>query len=122
VDRILWELPEPSQTRIDAAMTVLRGRTQALSIQYPYAVVEIIFEGVEQFLCTHITSFGEHATTAQDRVVELLRSKWLMTVHDRYQGKDPSKLRHLRVCLSGGPCYDLVCTGFTHKVRCEGLR
>ncbi|HYE63219.1 MAG TPA: hypothetical protein VD997_14585 [Phycisphaerales bacterium] len=120
--RVLWELPEPSSTRVGAEMRVLRGRSQTLSIEYPYAVVEIAFEGVEQSVCTHVTSLRRRALDAQDRLVELLYSRWRASAQKHFNGKDPTKLRHLRVCLHGGPCYDLVCTGYTHRVRCEGLR
>lgn len=78
----------------------------------------LIFGGVESFRVTYHHSCTLEMIDAYDRVVELPESVWLDEVRRQLQSHRDSSdgLRHLRIYLDDGPCYEFICRSFRAEV------
>jgi hypothetical protein len=82
--------------------------------------IAVIFDGVEAYRCTYMTALRvEMIRIAYDQIARLGETDWLTEVrlpveefHSRRRTAPPS-LQHLMVCFDDGPCYEIICTGFT---------
>jgi hypothetical protein len=79
--------------------------------------IALIFEGVEVFKCTHLTSLTlamiENAYCA---LVDVGRSEWLeevradhVTATEGMLDYRKPDLRHFMICFDDGPCYEFIC-------------
>jgi hypothetical protein len=70
------------------------------------------FEGTELFSCTYLTSLtAEMIQLAYGKLVDLGKTELLnrTSIKSKKNG-----LRHLMICFDDGPCYEVVCKGFSH--------
>jgi hypothetical protein len=122
----LWRLPVASTTLLKGAVFMpLSGRRCDLCFDLEGPKGEptkkrLRFDGVEAYKCTYLTSLGvEMIEAAYDRLVDLGATPWLAELSKRYERYweirrvAPLELRHLMVCFDDGPCYELICTGFS---------
>ena len=74
----------------------------------------LLFGGVESFRTTYHHSCTREMVDAYDRVVELPQTTWLEEVRQQLVGVGDSAegLRHLRIYLDDGPCYEFICRSF----------
>ena len=78
----------------------------------------LFFGGVESFRVTYHHSCTLDMIDAYDRVVELPETGWLAEVQQqlRHAGDPTDGLRHLRIFLDDGPCYEFICRTFTAEL------
>ncbi len=81
--------------------------------------IGLIFEGVEAYKCTYMTSRSvEMIDAAYGKLVRLGATEWLTEVAkisaDYYNNakQAPRNLQHLMICFDDGPCYEIICVGF----------
>ena len=124
---ILWELPvAPTSLFHDVEFAVLTGRQCKLTFSFEgkddehMASVSLVFEGVEAFKCTYLSSCNRTmANQAYGMLVDLGNTPWLSEALPFYQkfrrayGRDLERLRHLMIYFDDGPCYEFLCIGFT---------
>jgi len=75
--------------------------------------VALLFEGVEAYKCTYLTSISaEMFNTAYARIVRLDESYWMTQILKVYGSPKYHRpeLQHLMVCFDDGPCYEVICT------------
>lgn len=119
----LWEIPvlatQVEATRIEQlpkrltrlAMSLLVPKDDADVLEYH----DLSFEGTELFKCTYLTSLtAEMTRTAYGKLMDLGRTELWTQIADRSQKKD---IRHLMICFDDGPCYEVVCTRYSHLKR-----
>ena len=119
----LWEIPVPPTqvettrieqlpkrlTRLAISLVVLRDDVDVVEYH------DLSFEETELFTCTYLTSLTiEMIGTAYGKLVDLGQTELWTQVAGRSQKKD---LRHLMICFDDGPCYEVVCTSFSHLKR-----
>lgn len=85
--------------------------------------VSLVFRDVEGFKCTYLSSTGifEQSLLAASygKLLVLENTPWLeqMTKSHRDYSLNarlmPKNLQHLMIYFDGGPCYEIICTGFT---------
>ncbi len=114
---ILAKISQPSSGRSGDSLSVLPKRDYNLSVAHEDAVDELLFRRVEAVRITHYRACNLEMVTAYDRVVDLEESPWLNEVREQLQrANEPlSDLRHLRLYLDDGPCYEFICHGFEAK-------
>ena len=119
----LWEVPVPptqvESTRIEQLPK--RITRLAISLVVPRDDVDVVeyhdlsFEGTELFKCTYLTSLtAEMIRSAYGKLVDLGRTELWSQIADRSQ---EANIRHLMICFDDGPCYEVVCTSFSHLKR-----
>lgn len=84
--------------------------------------VTLVFEGVEAYKTTYLTSLGsvdrDLRREAYGDLIAVEGSDWLAQMtkaHAEYCAsaqKAPNKLNHLMICFDDGPCYEVVCVSF----------
>jgi hypothetical protein len=119
----LWEIPVPSTqvettrieqlpkrlTRLAISLVVLRDDVDVVEYH------DLSFEGTELFKCTYLTSLTvEMIRSAYGKLVDLGQTELRAQIAGRSQKKD---IRHLMICFDDGPCYEVVCTSFSHLER-----
>lgn len=119
----LWEIPGRT-TQVEATrMEQLPKRLTRLAISVvvlrdDIEMVEyhdLSFEGTELFKCTYLTSLvAEMIRLAYGKLVDLGRTELRTQIANRSQKED---IRHLMICFDDGPCYEVVCTSFSHSKR-----
>jgi hypothetical protein len=79
----------------------------------------LIFEGVEAYKCTHLTSLTlAMIRTAYGKLVRLGETQWLEEVSEisgrfyNISKQLPRELQHLMICFDDGPCYEIICVSF----------
>lgn len=82
------------------------------------AKVSLIFEAVEAFKCTYMTSLSaDMINAAYGKLVDVGTSQWLLESRQRnteYAAKTKRSspdLKHLMICFDDGPCYEFICVG-----------
>ncbi len=116
----VWTLPVTS-TGLDyeADFQMLAGR--ACSLTCGYAIddnravkLNLLFDGVEAFKCTHYHACTLDMIEAYDEVVDRGSTEWLGSIRERLSRYDEnvSKLRHLMIYFDDGPCYEFICKEF----------
>lgn len=122
----LWELPvAPTDLFHDPEFVMLAARRCKLSFAHEGADDKhmmshsLLFEGVESFKCTYMSSCGANLIAdAYGTLVDLGKTPWLTEVlpyylkFSRAYSRNSKPLRHLMIYFDGGPCYEFLCTGF----------
>jgi hypothetical protein len=114
----LWKLPvAPTALTRSPDFAVLPKRQCQISMEFEGAsgIVRntLVFEGVEAFKCTYLTSCSaEMFNTAYGKLVHLGATQWLAETEKVNSGRSPSALKHLMICFDDGPCYEFICTDF----------
>jgi hypothetical protein len=120
----LWTFPVPA-TQITRLTFVERPRREC---ELSFEIEEIkekedaieqfilLFEGVETFRCTYLTSItADMFHPAYGKLVRLGMTPWLAEVSTTYRGNcaktgiTPQGLQHLMICFDDGPCYEVIC-------------
>lgn len=119
----LWEVPVPPTQVESTGIEQLPKRITRLAISLVVLrddvdVVEyhnLSFAGTELFKCTYLTSLTpEMIRSAYGKLVDLGRTELWSRIADRSQKEN---IRHLMICFDDGPCYEVVCTSFSHSKR-----
>ena len=123
--RTLWELPvAPTALLNDPGFVVLKGRQCELSLSYEgedddsMVLVSLLFQGVECFKCTYLSSCSVMCNQAYGRVIDLGETPWLTEVLPSYLAfrrsydRAPEELHHLMIYFDDGPCYEFICAEF----------
>lgn len=114
----LWKLPvAPTALMRSPSFAVLPKRQCQLSMEFEGSsgVISnaLLFEGVEAFKCTYMTSCSaEMFNTAYGKLVRLGSTQWLAETQAANSRRSPSELQHLMICFDDGPCYEFICTAF----------
>jgi len=116
----LWKLPVPASALLRSpAFAPLPKRQCELSFPIESdegeTRVALLFEGVEAYKCTYLTSCSaEMFNTAYGKLVRLGATAWLSEVLKVYSksSQTPKELQHLMICFDDGPCYEIICTSF----------
>jgi len=128
MNRTLWKLPVPSTAIIRGPFfKVLPKRQCEISFSTEAEnggeqMTTLLFEGVEAFKCTYLTSLGsiDHQLfrEAYANLISLEDSLSLAEVRRSYRqyharmpvpAKEP---QHLMMCFDDGPCYEIICQDF----------
>jgi len=119
---MLWQL-EPKSTPIHKgpSFTQELGRLCVLSFvverEDTYPTVRLLFDGVEAYKCTHLTSLKRDMLVAYERVVRLYETPWLLDMSSNYKPQRGNHVKedlmHLMICFDDGPCYEFICTKFS---------
>ena len=120
----LWKLPASSTDLIDGPhLAELSKRHVRIWFRYDddgeTLNSEILFEGVEAFKCTYMTSVAVNLiNVAYNKLVDMGKTTWLddvMLINSEYikhTGQNLPTLRHLAIYFDDGPCYEVVCKTF----------
>jgi hypothetical protein len=120
----LWKLPVPATSLVKGPdFKVLPKRQCEISFQIEgneadLTRIHLLFDGVEAFKCTYLTSCSaEMFNTAYAKLVRLGATPWLTELLKIYgKGKQPDKeLQHLMICFDDGPCYEIICLNFVEQ-------
>lgn len=130
----LWEMPASATTLIRGPeFTVLPQRRCkiAFSIEGDDGEeqwIALLFNDVEAFRATYLTSLGAIDTTLRSAAYETLvvvsESPWLTSItsaHSRYcrsADRVCEALRHLVMHFDDGPCFEIICTSFQPESEC----
>jgi hypothetical protein len=117
----MWRLPVPASSLVRGPSFHAMPKREC-SIGYSVEGVDgapvdecLIFQGVEAFKCTYLTSCNAAMfTIAYGKLVSLQQSPWLAEVLETYS-KAPGEHRqllHLVICFDDGPCYEFICANF----------
>jgi hypothetical protein len=119
----LWEIPVPPTQVETTRIEQLPKRLTRLAISYvvlkddvdAVEYHDLCFEGTELFMCTYLSSLTPEMTrSAYGKLVDLGRTELRTKIAAGSQKKD---IRHLMICFDDGPCYEVVCTSFSHSKR-----
>lgn len=114
----LWKIPvAPTALEGSPVFAILPKRQCQISLEFEEgsSIVKntLLFEGVEAFKCTYLTSCGaEMFNTAYGKLVRLGSTPWLAATQEANSRRSPGELQHLMICFDDGPCYELICRGF----------
>jgi len=104
-----WKCSVTFDWRIEASYVVLKDGVDAVEYH------DLCFEGTELFMCTYLSSLTPEMTrSAYGKLVDLGRTELRTKIAAGSQKKD---IRHLMICFDDGPCYEVVCTSFSHSKR-----
>jgi hypothetical protein len=120
MSEILWKLPVPATALLRSPVfRSLPKRQCELSFDIEAddgeTRVGLLFEGVEAYKCTYLTSISaEMFNTAYGKLVKLGATAWLNAAMKVYSkpSQAPGELQHLMICFDDGPCYEFICTSF----------
>src|SRR5262249_5123005 len=135
MSQVLWRLvTAPTALFGDPQFSALSERRCELSFNYEGDSVEnmtsvsLLFEGVEAFRCTHLSSCSaEMFRQPYGQLIDLEKTGWLKEVvplytkHRNAYGKPVKDLRHLMICFDDGPCYEFICTSFQESSAIEPI-
>lgn len=117
----LWKLPVPATALVKGPIFAALPKRQCEISFYVEGndgatpKISLLFEGVEAYKCTYLTSCSaEMFNMAYAKLVRLRASPWLTELLKTY-GKGaypPKELQHLMICLDDGPCYEFACLSF----------
>ena len=122
---ILWKLPGPSSGRLESvSLQELPGRAYTLRVvcEDDDAILrncEVRFDSVEAFRCWFLPAITvELIETAYDQLVDMGATSWLQEAsHTRERLGFTGSIRHLRICLDDGPCYEFICRDYSVELR-----
>ena len=117
----LWKLPVPATALLKSPVfAALPKRRCEISFEFEAdggapTKVRLVFDGVEAYKCTYLTACSaDMFNTAYAKLVRLGTTPWLSELLKSYKGTAPAAgLQHLMICFDDGPCYEVVCTGFS---------
>jgi hypothetical protein len=74
----------------------------------------LVFGGVESFRVTYYHACASDMHEAYDQVIELGTTPWFSDIQQKLHGYGDATdgLRHLRLYLDDGPCYEFICRSF----------
>ncbi len=117
IRRVLWELPRRIARDSEVDLLELLGRDVCLRVRRASArPVDIIFTAVEAYRCTYLEARAEEGDAACDKLVDVGQSAWLSEIRSRLARRGHGELqalKHLLIALDGGPCYEVICKGFS---------
>jgi hypothetical protein len=116
----LWKLPVPASALLRSPVFAPLAKRQCeLSFHIERddgeARVRLLFEEVEAYKCTYLTSCSvEMFNAAYGKLVKLGATAWLAEVMKVYSkaSQAPKDLQHMMICFDDGPCYEFVCVSF----------
>lgn len=116
----LWKLPVPASALLRSPVFAPLGKRQCelsflIESDEGEARAGLLFEGVEAYKCTYLTSCSaEIFNTAYGKLVRLGATTWLNEVMKVYSQarQSPNELQHLMICFDDGPCYEIICLSF----------
>jgi hypothetical protein len=121
----LWIVP-PTSLLTEPVFTPLLKRRCEMSFDFEGdddgkpKKIRLLFEGVEAYKCTYLFSCApEMFELAYGKLLDLGATPWLAELSKRYQSycesirSVPHRLKHLMICFDDGPCYEIVCKGFS---------
>jgi hypothetical protein len=120
----LWKLPVPATSLVKGPnFDVLPKRQCEISFQIEgkngqLVQIGLLFEGVEAFKCTYLTSCtAEMFNLAYGKLVRLGETSWLNELLKSHTNRPqpPSELEHLMICFDDGPCFEIVCLNFEER-------
>jgi hypothetical protein len=120
----LWKLPVPATSLVNGPdFNVLPRRQCEISFHIEGNEAELtrvwlLFNDVEAFKCTYLTSCSaEMFNAAYGKLVRLGATPWLTELLRTYgKSKLPGEeLQHLMICFDDGPCYEIVCRSFVEQ-------
>jgi hypothetical protein len=120
----LWRLPVPTTSLVEGPdFNVLPKRQCEISFHIEgddgeTTRIGLLFEGVEAFKCTYLTSCtAEIFNTAYAKLVCLGKTSWLKELLKTYTDNSQSakELQHLMICFDDGPCFEIVCVSFMER-------
>lgn len=114
---VLWTMPVPSSGNLESReLRILPKRVCEVCLGYEDGEGQFVncilrFIDVEAFKCTYLALLSvEMIESAYDCLVDLGKSAWLSEAANQAQSLGrPLDLRHLRLCLDDGPCYEFLC-------------
>jgi hypothetical protein len=111
------KLSLPSSGRNGELLKILPKRDYLLSVRYEETTDELLFKRVEALRVTHYRACSLEMLAAYDTVT-FMESAWLGEVLKQLQkaGEPVEGLRHLRLYLDDGPCYEFICHDFEFNV------
>jgi hypothetical protein len=117
----LWKLPVPATALVKGpTFAVLPKRQCEISFYIEgdsgaATRTSLLFEGVEAYKCTYLTSCSaEMFNAAYGKLVRLAATPWLTELLKTHcqRGEPPKELQHMMICFDDGPCYEIICLGF----------
>ena len=74
------------------------------------------FSGIAALTVTYHDACTEEMVRAYDQLVELTDSDWLCETKKKLERTRSSAvgLRHFRLYVDDGPCFDFICEGYEH--------
>ncbi|WP_139350274.1 hypothetical protein [Rhodanobacter sp. C03] len=87
--------------------------------------ISLIFDGVEAFRCTYLTSCSaEMFSSAYGKLVSLKVTPWLIELLKTHENsKRPSKdFKHMMICFDDGPCYEFICLSFSVNEEVKDIK
>jgi hypothetical protein len=121
----LWKMPVPATALTRGPIFIALSRRQcelSFYIERDHGGekrINLIFEGVEAYKCTYLTSCSvEMFNTAYGKLVKLGETPWLAeSLKSPANTSQPSKeLHHLMICFDDGPCHEIICSRFMERV------
>jgi len=124
----LWKLPFPATALFGGPFLKVLAKHQceiAFSLEPDSGSekwLSLLFEGVEAFKCTYLTSLAtidqNLRKEAYGTLISVENSPWLTSVqgscaeYHTAATTTPMKLHHLMICFDDGPCFEFICAGF----------
>jgi len=114
--KTLARLGFPSSQRVDDRFERLPRRCHVVAVRDSDSdQVELFtFNDVEAVRITYHSACSEDMMLAYDQLVEIYDSEWLTGVKKEFEPLDATGLRHLRLYLDDGPCYEFLCRSAGH--------
>jgi hypothetical protein len=128
INKILWKLQVPALAIIQGPFFKVQPKRRceiSFSIEAEDGsekAAALLFEGVEAFRCTYLTSLDsishEWRNEAYGNLIQFQSSPWLTEVSNArsgYHAKMSAQLKsvqHLMICFDDGPCYEFICESF----------
>jgi hypothetical protein len=119
-DSTLWKLPVPATALLGEGPKLEKRLGREVAILFQYEDDErdvnaaIVFEGVEAFSLTYVTSCDRSMLVAYAKLVDRGETEWLAAVRVamRGNGVHDRTVRHLMIYFDDGPCYEIICQSF----------
>jgi hypothetical protein len=118
MNEVLWTLPVPASALTRAPAFLSLGRRSFKLVCNIEAddgekKISLLFEGVEAFKCTYISSCTpEMINIAYGKLVRLEGTPWLDQIASLHSTEIGLNLKHLMICFDDGPCYEFICLRF----------
>jgi len=122
--KTLVKLPFPSSGRLSDRILFPTKRDFVIEIADcdSSAVERLTFQQVEVLNITYGHAVGPDVNTAYDRLIDVVNSVLLSNTEARLivAGVETLSLRHYRLYLDDGPCYDILCHGYSRAPVAQG--
>jgi hypothetical protein len=119
--KILSRLSFPSSQRLDDHIDRQSKRRCVLSVRDSDTQQEesFAFEDVYAMSVTYHSACSKEMITAYDQLVVIADSEWLRAIQAAVaaSGGRADGLRHYRIYLDGGPCYEFISENYEHSKK-----